>query len=111
MGMYSEVIKCDLSLKYVWAVAEEFGLPRPREDEHKGHAMHFRADDIRKWYDRAEEHLRHDMCDPHLFHIATVLRTHALDYLNVAMRNAPNSGMKRKNYLRKATRRYRFLFL
>ena len=113
MAMYSEVIKCDLSLKYVYAVALEFGLPKPRENEHKqGHAMHFTADDIRKWVDRADEHMRHDMCDPHLWYIASLLRTHAVDYIGrISTETSLPYGLERKNYLRKMTRKYRFYFL
>lgn len=113
MGQRSEAIKMDLPLRYVWTVALEFGLPTPREDEHKrGDAVHFTADDIRKWQDRAEEHLRHDMCDPHLFLIATVLHTHARDYIGkVSIECSLPYGLKRKNYLRKMTRKYRFYFL
>ena len=46
MGMYSESVKCDLSLRYVYTVAQEFGLPTPRESNHNDHAMHMRLRDV-----------------------------------------------------------------
>jgi hypothetical protein len=74
--------------------------------------MHFRAEDVRKWHERAEEHLRHDMCDPHLFYIARILHTHAIHYLNKVSRETSLSyGLERKNYFRKMTRKYRFYFM
>jgi len=108
MGMYSESVKCDLSLRYVYTVAQEFGLPTPRESNHNDHAMHMRLRDVKAWVDAAEETV-----DVHLFYCARVMYEHALAYLNAVSREAAPMpyGRKRLKFFQRASRKYRFLFL
>lgn len=106
MGMYSEIVKCHLSIKYVFAVAREFGLPTPRETE--SHAMEMRLADVKAWVEAAE-----DTTDVHLFYCARLMHEHALEYLNKVGREAAPIpyGRTRLKFFQRASRKYRFLFL
>jgi hypothetical protein len=108
MGMYSEVIKCDLSVKYVFAVANEFGLPTPRECHPNDHCMEMRLRDVRPWLDAAE-----DATDVHLFYIARLMHEHCQAYISKVGREASGIpyGRKRLKYFQRASKRYRLLFL
>ena len=109
MGMYSESVQCDLSLRYVIAVGEEHGLPIPRDGAHPNDCwmeMHLR--DVRPWLAAAE-----DTTDVHLFYIARIMHGHCQAYISHVAREASGIpyGRKRLKYFQRASKKYRFTFL
>ena len=110
MGIYSEQVKMNFNIKAIYRQAALFGLPTPTEDG-CDYMLYFTAADVKQWVDFVYD--RNNLIDINgeLEFIGRILDTHATNYIHNASQDAPESPSSlRKDYLRKATKSYRFYF-
>ncbi len=107
MGMYSNICKVTFGWKWFWRVAKVHNLPTGRIPDNTDYVRQLNVTEVRLWVNAAEE-----TPDRELYFMAQCMYRHALDYLNEAVKAAPEGPHSvRKRFLQRASKKYRFTFV
>lgn len=123
MSRHAEVLYW-LGYRHVCHLAEMFGLPAPHNEQGEDWIAVLNAKEVKQWIDfdpMVTDYYYKDavMQIADLYHVQSLMARHAQDYISVVSNKADwleRTGQQarghwdRKNYFRKATKKYRMVF-